>query len=631
MVDLTTLNDNQLKAVEWQDGGLLVLAGPGSGKTRVLTTRIARLLSASNGQHFKVLGLTFTSKAAAEMRERVEEDVREQRNRSALTTFHSFAAEVLRQHGSSVGLRPDFTILTQDADRTSTLTDAVRALRSAGVTIDHDPKDLLPLIDFRFAQGYDAGPIELDGFPDYFGGLFQEYVAQLSNAGRADFATLLWLCHRLLIERPAVAKQLRLIYRYVCVDEFQDTNLAQYRLLTTLVGPPPTNLFVVADDDQIIYQWNGASPERLLALRQDYSMQVVQLPENYRCPSDVIALANALIAHNRTRAQDKLPLVAKRSTVAQSYRLMRFPSERDEVNWIPTDMKARGLEPSSCVVLARTNKLVEAAADAARSQGLQAHVTRRKSEFSSAPMRWLHAVLRLANARHDAEQLRRVCKSWFDLTEQSVRPEEIEPRAVLVGGDFLREWAVAAAAATFDEILVPLQRSLVDRLEFLSFLDVVMSWLQDQHDALGGEGFAEFEDERATWQDLQSRIVGKFGRDEISLHQFLQEMDLEPKAAAPHPTALRCMTAHSAKGLEFDHVYLIGLVEDQLPSFQAKKRGDMSTEMEEERRNCFVAITRVQASLTLTFAQSYGGWAKQPSRFLEEMGFKLDNWEPIVG
>lgn len=127
------------------------------------------------------------------------------------------------------------------------------------MTIDHNP-DLLPLIDFRFAQGYDAGPIELDGFPDYFGGLFQEYVAQLSNAGRADFATLLWLCHRLLIERPAVAKQLRLIIgTFASTSFYQDTNLAQYRLLTTLVGPPPTNFLVVADDDQIIYQWNSAT------------------------------------------------------------------------------------------------------------------------------------------------------------------------------------------------------------------------------------------------------------------------------------------------------------------------------------------------------------------------------------
>jgi DNA helicase-2/ATP-dependent DNA helicase PcrA len=634
MIEVASLNESQRQAVEWQDGALLVLAGPGSGKTRVLTMRVSRLLGTTPDKHFKVLGLTFTTKAAAEMRERVEEYVPDQRNRASLTTFHSFAAEVLRQHGSSVGLRPNFTILTQDADRIAVLGDALRKLRREGLDLDRDPKDLLPLVDYRFAQGYDSTDGGLERLPDWFRPLFDEYVAQLMNSGRADFATLLWLCHRLFVERPGVAKQLRLIYSYICVDEFQDTNLAQYKLLQALVGPPPSNLFVVADDDQIIYQWNGASPERLHSLGTYYSMQMVQLPENYRCPPDVISLANALIANNRTRSPGKLPLVAKRPPNGQSYKLVRCATDQDEVRWIATAIKKRQLKPSSCVVLARTNKLVEAAAQAIRESGLEAHVSKRKSEFVSAPFRWLHALLRLANARHEGEQLRRLCKSWFDLTQEVVRPEDIEPTAALVGGDFLRAWMEAPHASSLEPILTPLKRRLVDRVEFLQFIEQAMPWLQHLHKTLRGdggqgEGFADFEEEEATWQEVQSRIIGKIGREEVSLHQFLQEMDLEPKAPAPSPNAVQCMTAHSSKGLEFDHVFLMGMAEDQLPSFQAKKRGDQSAEMEEERRNCFVAITRVRSTLTLSFAQSYGGRSKGPSRFLGEMGFNLDNWQPL--
>jgi len=600
--------------------------------------RIARLLSESPDDKFKVLGLTFTSKAAAEMRERVEQYVPEQRHRVLLTTFHSFAAEVLRQHGSSVGIDPTFTILNLDTDRAAVVEEAIREAKvawtkerapatkwSTDLDLERDPKDLLRLIDHRFAQGFDVDEgTALQGMPSWFGPLFAAYQLRLLDSNRADFATLLWLCHRLIIERKAVARQMRLVYRYICVDEFQDTNLAQYKLLKALVGPAPANLFVVADDDQIIYQWNGASPERLAVLRDEYAMEVVQLPENYRCPPDVLGLANALIRHNRSRSPDKLPLVAKKSPAeGQSYRLFRFSDEEAEASWIATDIRNRCLAPGSCVVLARTNKLIDAVASATNRQGIPAHVTQRKSEFQSAPMRWLHGVLRLANERQNAEQLRRICKAWFELTQAELRPEELTARSV--GGDFLRSWSeVATGEGSTAEMLEVLHRSLVDRVEFMRFVVSATAWLELIHQALGGEGFADFEEELATWKELQGRIVGQVGLDEITLHQFLQEMDLESKAPSPPPNALRCMTVHGSKGLEFEHVYLVGLAEDELPSFQARKRGDYSREMEEERRNCFVAITRVESTLTMTFSQSYRGWRRAPSRFLVEMGFSFD-------
>lgn len=631
-LDYDSLNDNQRRAVFWGDGPLLVLAGPGSGKTRVLTMRVARLLKDSRGKRFKVLALTFTSKAAAEMRERVDTLVPIDRERALLTTFHSFAADVLRQHGHHVGLRPDYTILTQDGDRLAVVSDAISNLRTHSIDPQGELASLLSLLDHHFAQGY-TPDFSANSFPrlPWFPQLFAEYMRQLVSMNRADFATLLWLCHRVFAEKPVIAKQIRMIFPYVCVDEFQDTNFAQYLLLREIVGPSPANLFVVADDDQILYQWNGASPERLQALRDDYQMSVVQLPESYRCPPDVIRLANSLIQHNLMRAPDKQPLQATRPPTSEgAIRLVRFASAADEVAWLPNDLRRRHLPLSGCVVLARTNRLLESAAQALRAEGISAHVVRRKSEFESVPFRWLHAALRLANARHDREQLRRLCKTWYELSGQEIRPDDLVAASALAGGDFLRAWVDAAEQqANPPTITGHLRQYLVDRLTFLLFLTQALSWFDDLEQGLGEEGFPDFVDEKQTWIDLQTRILGRFGREETTLHLFLQEMDLEPKAAAPPVDTVQCLTVHASKGLEFDHVYLIGLVEDQLPSFQARRRGDQSREMEEERRNCFVAITRVQSSLTLTFALEYGGWTKEPSRFLREMSFDLDHWEPL--
>ena len=264
-LSLDNLNENQRIAIAWNEGPLLVLAGPGSGKTRVLTMRVARLLLDSQGSRFRVLGLTFTNKAAAEMRTRVEEMIPDCRDRVLLTTFHSFCADILRQHGSHVGIRPDFAILNQDADREAVLTDAIAVVAKADIDTDNDDVRLLPSIDRLLSNCVAADQVpnlvKDQEFARKLASLYAEYQHQLIANNRLDFSSLLLLTHRLLTERTAIAEQLRTVYPSVCVDEFQDTNLAQYMVLKAVVGDAPKDLFVVADDDQIIYQWNGASPE----------------------------------------------------------------------------------------------------------------------------------------------------------------------------------------------------------------------------------------------------------------------------------------------------------------------------------------------------------------------------------
>lgn len=624
-IDLDTLNENQRQAVLWEDGPLLVLAGPGSGKTRVLTLRVTRLLE--ERPDVSVLALTFTNKAAAEMRERVDHLLGQRGDRAHLCTFHSFATDVLRQHGSHLGLRPDFSLVTQDEDRIAILDELAAKLANDDHPVPSDRKSLLTLLDRLFAESYDGGPEapSLTETPPWVSRLFRAYCEELVKANRLDFGSLLGFTRQLLREKPGVARVLRLGWTHVCVDEFQDTNKAQYDLLKLIVAAEQPNLFVVADDDQIIYQWNGASPERLQTLRSDYGMAVIQLPENYRCPPEIVDLANKLIAYNQMRAPNKLPLTAFRdeSLLGGTIRRTRRTNLDKEVAVVAKDILSRGLAPVDCVVLARTTKLLETAAEALRNAGLEAHVARRKSDFESPVVRVVLHALRLANARHDRDILRRLCVAWKALSDVILEVEDVAASATLVGGDFLRAWVDAAGASAKGEAIAlveKLRTTLVDRLDFP---EIVEWFLSEGWKPWADEKDRELADEMETWQELHGAITREYGHDDLTLNIYLQQMDLAPKTTHPSSNAVQCMTVHGSKGLEFKHVYLIGMAQEIFPSFHALKKGPNSREVEEERRNCFVAITRAQETLTLTCAKEYYGWSKQPSQFLAEMGLEV--------
>ena len=616
---LSSLNDNQRRAAQWDDGPMLVLASPGSGKTRVLTVRIARLLEQQ--PDVSVLALTFTNKAASEMRERVDLLVGGRADRVSLSTFHAYATQILRQHGSHVGVSPDFSLVSQDEDRLAQLEPIARDLSAAGHGVPTDRHSLLRLIDHLFRESYDGGSnaAGLTTTPPWVAPLFSGYCDSLLDANRQDFGSLLHTACRLLREKPAVARVLRVGWSHICVDEFQDTNRAQYELLKLLAPPPKANLFVVGDDDQILYQWNGASPDRLTTLRADYDMTLVQLPENYRCPSEIIKLANNLIRHNTQRSADKLPLAAHRAPSADGgiIRYQELDAPDAEAAFVASDILARGADATNCVVLARTTKLLEGAARALAAAGATPYLARTRTAFESAPIRVVLLALRLANARHDRELLRRLCVAWKALTERTVEVEAVIASATLVGGDFLRAWAEAATA--HDEpgrlVLEKVRAALVERLEFPGIVD----WFLDAEWSAWRDAFDEFDEELAIWANFHGEHVREYTLTNVTLHAYLQSFDLATKVSPPPPGAVRCLTVHGSKGLEFKHVYLIGMAQEVLPSFQALKKGPASREVEEERRNCFVAITRAQETLTLTRALTYNGWPKERSQFLSEM------------
>ncbi|MBU2055521.1 MAG: ATP-dependent helicase [Proteobacteria bacterium] len=637
-----TLNENQRVAVEWTEGPLLVLAGPGSGKTLVLTLRAARLLQGD--PEASVLALTFTTKAADEMRERLDKLMGGRADRAHLCTFHSFAGDILRQHGSHVGIQPAFSLLTLDDDRVALLEILLaetpnlplngekpyserlqivhNKLKTYTASIPNDRKNLLVLLDHLFAESYDGTPkaAGLTETPPWVPELFEAYCMILQERNRLDYGGLLHFARNLLSQNAGVARLTRLAWRFICVDEFQDTNRAQYDLLRLLISEQRQNLFVVADDDQIIYQWNGASPERLLALRDDFGMEVVQLPENFRCPPIIVQIANNLIGHNRTRTADKQPLVARKPAEDSDVLKARvFRDEDEEVAAISTMIQEMGWRAEDCAVLARATKLLQKAAQSLEQNGFVPYLAQRKNEFECDSIRWMHAALRLANARHDREFLRRICVAWQAFTGAVIELEAVEAIATLSGGDFLRAWIDDASESTSDDklckLLSKLRGDLADRLLFVNLLE----WFWDQEwldDPLECE-------ELNTWKELHGAVMREHSPDNVTLHLYLQEMDMKSKVTARLPGSIPCLTVHGAKGLEFKHVFLIGMADEVFPSYQAVRKGSESREMEEERRNCFVAITRVQETLHISWARSYNRYNKRPSRFIEEMGFRI--------
>ena len=448
MITFDDLNPNQRRGADWNNGPLLVLAGPGSGKTAVLTLRILRLLEEND--RASALALTFTDKAAAEMRDRVDRRLGGHTDRALLSTFHAFAVDILGQHGSHLGIRPDFRPLTQDEDRIAILEEVIRDLPGGDAGLPSDRTNLLHLIDRLFSESYgrDGPSSSLTTTPRWLPLLFRRYCDALVAANRLDFGSLLHFANRLLREKAAVARVVRLGWTHICVDEFQDTNRAQYDLLRLIAPGRRHDLFVVADDDQIIYQWNGASPGRFDDLRRDYELETIQLPESYRCHPEIVDRANRLIRHNRR-------LITSRKIVSVREARVPYPDiirqavvghQVEEGEFVGRDIRERGQAPADCVVLGRTNRLVQLAAEGLQRVGLEAFVPQRKTEFDSPVPSVLVEALRLANSRHDRVVLRRICRQWERMTGVAIEPHAVGAAAALAGGDFLRAWADAVAA-----------------------------------------------------------------------------------------------------------------------------------------------------------------------------------------
>ena len=400
---LCELTDIQRQAVAWDKGPLIVLAGPGSGKTRVLTCRIARLLDESRDQRFRILALTFTNKAADEMSDRVSSFVPELTDRVYISTFHSFCSKILRQHGVHLGIKPNFRIYSRKEDRT--------ALLKSAIGHDHElakygTRFFLPQIDRLKQKLFDA--TKSDVIPSVLENqslhitpvllkAYRLYEDELRRSNALDFHSLILEAFK-LFEHPVFVKHYQSVYRYWLIDEFQDTNDAQYKLLKRMASNNFQQIFAVADDDQTIYEWNGASIHRINDMASDFSSEIIQLPTNFRCPPAIVEVANQLMVYNTNHLPNKRPAIPSQThqyNGIDPIQIRVFPTDKEEIAGISEEIgNLNEIERSQTAVLARNRSLLQSIHETLTMRGIPSSIQLRRDDFISPKMRWMIACLR---------------------------------------------------------------------------------------------------------------------------------------------------------------------------------------------------------------------------------------------
>ena len=562
------------------------------------------------------------------MKERVAAFVPGLEDRAIIGTFHSFCAHVLQQHGVHIGIKPDFTIYSRDVDRERVLKDALQRAVDEGKPSTGDIK-YLALIDRLKARLIepDAADVALTRFEDResIKATYRLYEEELRRTNSLDFNSLIFEAYRLVKTFPAIATQYQRSHPYWLIDEFQDTNRAQYRFVRALAGDTFRNILVVADDDQIIYAWNGASYKQIQSFLSDFSAESIQLSTNYRCPPAIVAAANRLVAYNAQRSASKQPLIAGKTdlkySAADQIQLRVFATEDEEAESIAGDIANRGAtEWGQTAVLARNRALLERMHRGLLERQVPSVIAQRRDDFLSAQFRWLVAALRQVTHPLDRSNLAVLAESFNRMAQIDVSLEQVIADAEASGRSYLTIWLEAAAANNLSPghtaLLGLLNTTLCDVSATRSMIDQVLAEFEKEIAEPSVD--SDLAEDMLAWRQLTRDIAAHIGKN-APVDQFLQELQLRSKEPIPKPNSVTLMTIHGAKGKEFDFVYVIGLAEDVMPSYQSRQKGDNSPEMEEERRNCFVAITRAKECVVLSRAEQYRGWQKHPSRFLVEM------------
>ena len=620
--EVDSLSQIQREAAKWGDGPVLVLAGPGAGKTKVLTTRVARLLDESPGKRFKILALTFTTKAAAEMRERVSLLVPgEVEYRTCIATFHAFCTQILRQHGSHVDIQPDFRIYDRDEDRSALLSDALSEAIQAGENFSLSDVRWLSAIDEMKKRLITPDRVGTRIRDPHMPQVYSLYETKLHSDNAIDFNGLILETCRLLAQMPAVAARVRELYPYWMIDEFQDTSRGQYLLLHYLSGGVFRNILAVADDDQIIYQWAGASYRQIEKFREEYTPTLIQLAENHRCPPELVGVANRLVAHNTQRTPEKTPTVPARTAPIGAIAIRSFVTDAEEREVLTMELLSQGSEMwGRTVILGRTRALLEPMLAVLKEGGVKAVLLQRRDHFISPQFVWLQACLDQALRPTDTRVSKILVDAANRIAQLELDPLILKAEAEAAGHSLFEHWGIVASAT--DSVVAQKLGGLTQRLaqarsNWKEVVRLAIPILLETEAIVEG-AVGDAADDHTAWTTCMREIRAESGQ-EMELSDVVQGLALRSKEPPRDQHSVALLTIHTAKGLEFDFVYVIGLAEGEMPSWQSLKKGDTSAEMEEERRNCFVAITRTREGLTLSRAGRYRGYAKLPSRFLREM------------
>lgn len=642
---LNELNEQQREAVVHKDGPIMIVAGAGSGKTKVLTTRIAHLMSQHRIDAFNILALTFTNKAAAEMKERVEKILGSTEARNLyIGTFHSVFARILRAEAPKIGYPNNFTIYDTDDSRS--------VIKTVVNEMNLDDKHYKPsVVHNRISSAKNALVGPADYMNDYYiqqedqranrpmiGQLYSAYCARCYKNGAMDYDDLLFKMYELLRDFPEVLYKYQHKFKYVMVDEYQDTNAVQYQIIK-LLAAVHENIAVVGDDAQSIYSFRGATIENILQFQKDYEdVKVVKLEQNYRSTQNILNVANEVIKNNKGQIPKDL---WTSNHEGEKIRLVRTMTDNDEGKFVADSIQEQKLRNhfynKEFAILYRTNAQSRSFEESLRRMGIPYRIYGGVSFYQRKEIKDVLAYLRVIVNTQDEEALKRIInypirgigKTSVEKAVTFANDHKISMFDVLTrAGEFGFKAGTLEAINNFVTMIKYFQSMLQTKnahdvaVQVGKHTNIVKELFNDRTT----EGLARYENIQELfnsikeWTESPSNEEGEVG--DKSLGSYLQQITLLTDADddKENSDVVKLMTIHAAKGLEFSCVFVVGVEETLFPSGMSINTRE---ELEEERRLFYVAVTRAKKHLWLTYANTryrFGQLVQnEPSRFIEEM------------
>jgi len=619
-MDSVRLSREQRKAVEYQDGALLVIAGPGSGKTRILTERINRLLSERNA-HFHVLALTFTNKAANEMRERLKNNPRVT-ERAFIGTLHSFCMEMLKQRGKSVGIEGLPNIFNTYQDRKEVLLQAIyddpdllKEIKSAGDHKQQKAKCDLWMQQIANCKGALISPDSVED--DMLRKAYDGYNAKLRASGAVDYDDLLFFSYELLQTRPKVASFYRRLYQYICIDEAQDLNQAQYGVIKALCGDSCKNVMMVGDPKQSIYGFINADPQIMHLFAEEFDANKIELVDNYRSSRRVVEAAKGL--NPNYEVMGRLPIdgcaqLIPASDEEQEAQIV-ITALRELLNNGHADIEG-DIKPSNCAILGRTRYTLLQFESKLREEGIDFYkIVAATHEYETDTISEFLLAMRVLVNPKDILHLNQLCQKWKCLNasaNNNSADDGIQKLSNLAQSSNVRRSKIINDACN----------CLIKKGETLD-MQGALKIIGDYGSQMEADEKREIYEDIAVLRGEWDRYLrGKIGSTS-DLQSFLAHIALGTTQQM-YQDGVALLTVHASKGLEFDVVFLIGMSEGVFPDYRAT---NSPRSLEEEKRNAFVAVSRSKRLLFVSYPQKktmpWGDiWLQKKSRFIDMMQLK---------
>lgn len=636
---LESLNEPQREGVINTEGACMIIAGAGSGKTRVLTFRIAHLIQTRQIDPFNILALTFTNKAAKEMRDRIEKMVGADARNLWMGTFHSVFARILRAEAHHLGYPNNFTIYDTD-DSKSLLRSVVKEMGldetqyKVNIIYNRISSAKNRLVSW---QDYLSNPIfaadDAANLRPEIGNIYKAYALRCFKSGAMDFDDLLFNTDKLFKEHLEVLNKYQHRFQYVLVDEFQDTNLCQYFIIRKLASVRQ-NICVVGDDAQSIYAFRGADITNILNFEKDYpDLRIIKLEQNYRSTQTIVEAANSVIAKNKAQLPKKVWTSNEEGNLIE---LIKAVSDNEEGKLIATSIFEEKMQHqykfSDFVVLYRTNSQSRAIEEALRRMNIKYKVVGGLSFYQRKEIKDMLAYLRYSLNQQDEASFRRI----INLPKRGIGDTTIDKIVVAANDHTMSIWDVLQNASSFlggsavgriDDFVTKIKRFGIeiqnkDAYEAAAEIAKSSGLLKELYEDKTVEGLSRYENVQELLNAIKE-YVDDPEKEDKSLGAFLQEVSLltgQDEDKDQDPDKVTLMTIHMAKGLEFKNVYIVGMEEDLFPS---QLMLSSRSELEEERRLFYVAITRAQKKLFLSYALTRYRFGRlkncEPSRFLDDI------------